>query len=320
MSLQVREIRFQELGLIRPLFGRVFKTDLPDTMLAWKYGDGRGRSYGAFTEEGELLAHCGVFYRQTLAEGVSCRIAQLGDLMALPGRHGGVSRSRSPFALLIQQVLADLPAADNPDALAFGFPSDRAMRLGEHLGLFSAIDRVWELQFSPLPLGTGADHCSELDLADSGVVRTADRLWQQMADDLGNDLIGVRDGCYLRRRYGSHPQHRYRCHLIRSRWLRRPLGLLVTRLDGEQCELLDLVAPRPAMQRLLVAARQQLASWGAAAMKLWLTERHAALLQQQADHAAPLEFRIMANPFSSGARPERFASRWWLTGGDTDYR
>lgn len=320
MSVQVREIGFQELGLIRPLFSRVFKADLPDSLLAWKYGDGRGRSYGAFTEEGELVAHCGLFYRQTLAEGVFCRIAQLGDLMALPGRHGGVSRGRSPFALLIQQVLADLPAADNPDALAFGFPSDRAMRLGEHLGLFAAIDQVWELQFSPLPLRSGADHCSELDPADRSATRIADRLWRQMAKDLGGDLIGVRDGSYLRHRYGSHPQYRYRLHLVCSRWLRRPVGLLVTRLDGEQCELLDLIAPRPAMERLLVAARQQLASWGGTTLKLWLTGRHAALLQHQADHAVPLEFRIMANPFSSGNRPQRFAGRWWLTSGDTDYR
>jgi len=320
MLYEAREIPGAELPVITPLFCRIFKTDISEEMLAWKYGDGRGRSYGIFTVEGELLAHCGIFYRQVHADATPCRIAQLGDLMALPGRYGGVSRSRSPFAQLIQKVLDDLPAADNPDALAFGFPSDRAMRLGEHLGLFSSIDRMWELQFSPLPTDGGGDRCLDLDFDSSDFIHNVDRLWRGMADDLGNDLLGVRDGCYLRQRYGSHPQHRYRCHLVRSRWLRRPLGILVTRLDGEQCELLDLVAPRSNMQRLLTAARQQLPAWGAVTMKLWLTEHHAALVQHQADHVAPLEFRIMANPFSSGNRPERFANRWWLTGGDTDYR
>lgn len=320
MQYQVREIPFAELPLIRPLFCRIFKTDISEEMLAWKYGDGRGRSYGIFTAAGELLAHCGIFYRQALAEGSPCRIAQLGDLMALPGRYGGVSRTRSPFALLIGKVLADLPDAANPDGLAFGFPSDRAMRLGEHLGLFSAIDRVWELQFSALPRDRGGDRCLELDFDGSNFIHSADSLWDSMAADLGNDLIGVRDGCYLRHRYGSHPRHRYQCHLVRSGWLRRPLGILVTRLDGEQCELLDLVAPRSNMKRLLVAARRQLPAWGVTTIKLWLTERHAAQIQRHADHVAPLEFRIMANPFSSGNRPQRFANRWWLTGGDTDYR
>ena len=71
--------------------------------------------------------------------------------MALPGRYGGLSRKSSPFAALIQQVLADLPGDGNPGGLAFGFPSDRAMRLGEHLGLFSSIDRIRQLAFVPLP-------------------------------------------------------------------------------------------------------------------------------------------------------------------------
>ena len=100
---QVKIIPLSEIGLIRPLFQQVFGADISDVMLEWKYGGGRGRSYGFFSSTGRLLAHCGVFYRLVQAEGQRRRIAQLGDLMAAPGKVGGLSRSSSPFALLVKQ-------------------------------------------------------------------------------------------------------------------------------------------------------------------------------------------------------------------------
>lgn len=319
VSVWIREIAFQELALIKPLFRQVFGSDISEEMLAWKYGDGQGRSYGAFAPDGALLAHCGLFYRQVLADGQPCRIAQLGDLMALPGRYGGLSRAGSPFALLIRKVLSDLPGVANPDGLAFGFPSDRAMRLGEHLGLFSSIDQIWELSFGPLPCSWCADSCQLLNPADNNFAGIANRLWQQMAKSLGNDLVGVRDANYLEQRYFRHPLKRYDCYLVSSCWLRRPLGLLITHSDGDQCELLDIIAAPSGMKRVLQAARMRLQSWRVACIKLWMTEQHAEKLQGLAEAASRLEFRIMANPFSSAGNPQRFASRWWLTSGDTDY-
>ncbi|MFA6499006.1 MAG: hypothetical protein WCV64_06705 [Desulfurivibrionaceae bacterium] len=319
-AVAVREIPFQDIPQIRPLFRQVFGGDLSPEMLAWKYGEGRGRSYGAFAPDGTLVAHCGTFYRLVLADGQSRRIAQLGDLMALPGKLGGLSRFGSPFALLIRKVLADLPGEANPDGLAFGFPSDRAMRLGEHLGFFSSIDRMCELVLSPLASSWQADRCAPISPSDNTFMAVADRLWQQMGQGLGHDLIGVRDAAYLQQRYFRHPSSCYGCHLISSRWFGRPLGLLITRMDGEQCELLDIIAHPSRMGRLLQAARQQMEDWGAATMKLWLTEKYATLYRPLADSFSQLEIRIMASPFSSANHPERFVDRWWLTSGDTDYR
>lgn len=319
-AVEVREIPLQDLSLIRPLFRQIFGADISTEMLAWKYGEGRGRSYGAFAQDGTLLAHCGVFYRSALADGQSCRIAQLGDLMALPGRVGGLSRFSSPFSLLIRKVLDDLPGQSNPDGLAFGFPSDRAMRLGEHLGLFAAIDRMWELVFTPLPASWRADRVVPMAFSDKAFTDTANHLWQQMASTHGKDLVGVRDAAYLLQRYSRHPSHQYGCHLVSTRWWDRPLGLLFSRMDGEQCELLDILAHPSNMERVLQTARQRMAVWGAVTMKLWLTERYTKLYCPLADSHSQLEFRIMANPYSSAGHPERFAGRWWLTSGDTDYR
>lgn len=315
-----RVLHVEDRPAIRQLFQKVFRNDLSDAMLEWKYGDGRGTSYGVFSDEGRLLAHCGIFYRSVLADGQLRSIVQLGDLMALPGRHGGLARDGSPFALLIQKVLADLPGPANPDGLAFGFPSDRAMRLGEHLGLFTSIDTMWELSFVPLSSSWTTDRCTAIRPSDKLFAPVADRLWQQMAAGLGGSLIGIRDAAYLKQRYFSHPVNSYCCYLVSSRWLGRPLGMLITRMDGPECELLDIIAAPSNMTRLLQTARGQMAAWGVDVMKLWLTKRNVGLLSPQAEVVKPLEFRIMANPFSSNGHPERFAGRWWLTSGDTDYR
>lgn len=83
---------------------------------------------------------------------------------------------------------------------------------------------------------------------------------------------------------------------------------------------MDIIAPPSDLPELLEAVLRQMEEWGVTSLKLWLTERHSRLVQELADVSEPTEFRIMANPFSSDGQPERFADRWWLTGGDTDYR
>lgn len=318
MKNEVREIAPADLHLIRPLFRQVFKTDITDAMLDWKYGEGLGRAYGYFNDAGELLVHCGLSYRRVLADGQPRRIAHMGDLMAASGRHGGLGRA-SAFAHVIRRMLDDIPDEHNPDGLAFGFPSDRAMRLGEQMGLFASIDQMRQLTFGPLPRRWSADRLVMVTTPDSSFCKLADQLWQGMAEELGEGLVVIRDADYLAFRYFSHPSLRYACHLVKPWWGGQALGIVITRCEGRQCELVDLIAPPAAVGRLIKAVRQHLAGWGVDALTLWLTERHAAAVEGQAQSNDRLELRIMANPFSSGGQPERFANRWWLTSGDTDY-
>lgn len=305
---------------IRPLFQQVFKVDISPQMVRWKYAEGRGRSWGAWDTDGKLVVHCGVFYRQTLVGGSPRRIAQLGDLMASPQKPGGLTRSHSPFARLVRQLLAELPDATNPDALAFGFPSERAMRLGERLGVFTQIDQVYALTFAPLPGAWNGDRVDVLPRLGATATHLVDRLWSEMASDLQDGLVGVRDAAYLNWRYFSHPAHGYTCLLVRSPWLRRPIGVLVVRGDGPERELMDLVAPLAAIPRLLQATRRWLGQTGGQTLQLWLASTYAKRFAPLAQSCKPLEFRIMANPLGPAWVLEKFHQRWWLTSGDTDYR
>lgn len=309
---------------LREGFRQVFGGDISAALLHWKYGDGRGRCWGAFADDGALLAHCGVTYREVLADGQRRRIAQLGDLLATPARQDGLSRRHSAFFLLIDAVLDSLSDALNPDALCFGFPSERAMRLGERLGVFASIDRIHELTLSPLMPAhlpwwrlkvLSPDHALSAEFGGQ-----VDRLWQRMARVLGRNIVGVRDAAYLRHRYVCHPEHAYTLALVRPFW-GAPTACVVLRKQGADLELMDVVGAPHDLPMAIQVVRRHLDPLGANALKLWLTQSQLGRLPKDVrGHAVPLQFRIMANPRSSAGQALRFADRWWLTSGDTDYR
>ncbi|RYF84113.1 MAG: GNAT family N-acetyltransferase [Comamonadaceae bacterium] len=324
-GLQIRLIETAaDVARLRAGFREVFGGDISPAMLHWKYGEGRGRMWGAFADSGDLLAHCGVMYREVLAEGKSWRIAQLGDLLATPARLDGLSRKQSAFFQLIDTVLASVRDDRNPDALCFGFPSDRAMRLGERLGLFASIDQVHELTLQALPARRlnwwHMQRLTHEEAAAPSFLQHAQRLWTRMAQDLGRDLVGVRDAAYLRHRYLDHPEHAYVLCCVRPRW-GAPVAWAALRKQGGNYELMDVVAAREHRLTAVQVLRRHLSELQGAALTLWLTQGQLKdIPSSMGFESVALQFRIMANPRSSGGDAQRFAGRWWLTSGDTDYR
>ena len=318
--LQVRQTPSGTEHSIQPLFREVFGHELSPAMLHWKYAQGRGVSWGGWDSTGRLIVHCGLFSRTVLAGGQQRRIVQLGDLMAATGGRGGLARRHSPFYQLVMPIIGGLSTRENPDALAFGFPSDRAMRLGEHLGLFRTIDQMYELVFLPLPPRCCGYESILAEKIDDTTERVLGRLWQQMAAGFSSGLIGVRDPAYLRHRYAHHPEYTYRCYLVCSFWLRRTIGAFIIKGEGASLEMMDIIAPLNQIASVIRAAREWLTASGSHQLTLWLASSHTALLADQAESITPLEFRIMANPLTPADVLTRFDRRWWLTSGDTDYR
>jgi hypothetical protein len=314
--ISVRRLDEADLAVLQPLFSTVFKSSISLDLLRWKYADGHGESWTAW--EGDQLAlHCGVCFRDVLAAGQSVRAAQLVDLMASP-KTTGLSRAHSPFVELMHALLKSLPGPENPDGIAFGFPSDRAMRLGEHLGVYRAVGRIASLSFAPRK--DSRVRYRVITRLDERLRSSINTLWERMAADFHAAVIGVRDAAAIERRYLAYPEKRYVLLLVENGWLRRPLGLAMIRPDVSRPELLDIVGPREAMPTVLAAARAWLSATGGTELTWLLAEPFATALAGCAENCHPTEFRIMANPFSPLATNAGLENRWWLTGGDTDYR
>jgi len=333
-ALRVARLTPAEQGLMQPLFAATFGHPMSEALMRYKYAPGQGYSVGVWDAEGRLVAHCGVFKRRMLMGGVPRTAVQLGDLMGSPQGRQHLSRRGSPFFMLIDHVLSHLPQPDNPEALAFGFPSDRSMRLGEALGVFVQCDSLVQVEYPAAAAGgLFADRALEVTAWSDAVARHMDAAWAAMAEGFREDLIGVRDAQYMAWRYFKHPGQGYRLYRIVSPWLKRTVGFVVLKPNGSIWELMDVVGSVDNLPRLITAARRLIGRGqtsdgglspnrpnGGLSLMVWLTGRWAERLGEGALSRTLLEFRIMANPRTPQAVLARFNQRWWLTSGDTDYR
>lgn len=316
---EFRRLADAELGQIGPLFERVFQVPFNRALIEWKYAGSRGESWTGWLDSSGPAIHCGLSFRNVRWQGADHRAAQLTDLMALP-KAGGLSRRQSPFVQLTRRILAGLAGPGNPQGLAFGFPSDRAMRLGEHCGVYRAVDRLFELEFQP-KRSRFAPRYRQLPALDAADAAMADRLWQSMRHGLEEHAVGIRDPEYLDRRYLQHPAKRYTLLAVHGRWLRRPAGLAVLSPGQGGChELLDIVGAWQDLPDVLTALGDWLAAGGGTQIRWSLTGSFAQRLASLANACRETEFRIMANPEMPEASLRLLENHWWLTGGDTDYR
>lgn len=317
----IRRLDDGDLAQVQPLFHQVFHHAISIELLDWKYAQGRGESwvFCSSADGGQVIVHCGLIFRDVLLAGQPVRAAQLVDLMA-SAKDAGLARGQSPFRLLMQAILDSLPRPDNPAGVAFGFPSARAMRLGEHLGVYRAVDQWFELKFKARRPGRFQPKAFELVAFGAEQAAIVDRLWQRMANDLRDYCVAIRDAQFIQRRYFLHPERRYVMLQINGGWFGKPVGLAVVRSGGEVWELMDVIGAREDIPDILQAIQAWLPETPEVRLSFSLTEHFAEILKPLADTCDKTEFRIMANPQTPEPVLAQLKSRWWLTAGDTDYR
>ena len=316
-----RRLQDYELARIQPLFQQVFKHPISPELLAWKYANGRGESWIVEETRGhpDPGLHCGVFFRHVLLGGETIKAMQLVDLMAAP-KASGLSRKDSPCGILFRTLLTQHALPENPHRVAFGFPSDRAMRLLENLGVGQADDQLMELELTPARrLLSLLTYRVERDLS-AGDEESIARLWSQMSHDLRDFAVGVRDPAYIRYRYINRPEGSYTLVFVESRWFRKPVGLAVVGMHSSPPELLDIVCPLDHSEEVLMTLRCWMADNRIEQMRFSLTSTFAKRFSGVATRIHKTQFRIMGSPFAHAESQARLAGKWWLTGGDTDYR
>jgi len=322
----------EQWPLLESLFQRVFGHPLERALTLWKYGPGRGIAV-ALVEPGDAapgcagsaeraVAHCGLIWRDIQRFGSPARAAQLTDLMVDPEARGTLTRQGSAFSRVIAATyreLESIAAREGARPFAFGFPSDRAMQLGERLGVFCEVDRIVQASWSAAARDGMPDRLSIASApASAGAI---DSLWRAMSLELSASIVGERGAGSFLARYLQHPTRHYEVYLVRSRWLRRPLAVFVLRrhADGE-VELCDWVSARAHTAAMVAAARSAAAACGGQRLFAWITRSHQGWLDGTAAAFEPLEFRIMCRADIAREEIERARGRWWLTSGDTDYR
>lgn len=305
-------------GEIQALFRRVFGHEMSDALWQWKYADGRGRSVVAW-REGEMVVHYGAIGRRVCFFGEPRNVVQIGDVMVDPSERGVLTKNGG--FRQAANTFFDFNVGYGADYLAsFGFPNERAMRLGCTLGLYGEIDRMLQLEWPALRRGRDLWSVSRHIGNDANAAAVADALWDRMRADLKEAIVGVRDWNYIKYRYLDHPSNAYDVVLVSTRWGWHPLGLVVLKQEGERCELMDVVGALGDFPRLIHQARRLAGRFGAQRLYGWVAASFVSHFIDAGVQPQDIEVSVASNISRFGPTIEQMEKRWWLVSGDTDFR
>lgn len=310
---QLRLASEQDVPQIRALFKQVFGLEMSEAMWAWKYADGRGNAVLAY-QDGQLVAHYGGVYREIVVDQSPDWALQGVDVMVHPD-HRAVMTKRGAFFLVAATWLEVFVP------LLFGFPSRRAMQLGQRLGIYAEANRISELRWKPsthFPKLTSS-LCS-VDLDNSQHAANCDRLWDAMLQDHPNEVIGVRNTRWLKHRYVNHPMWRYEIVAVTQRLSRRWLGVVVFRQGEGRIELLDLIGEARYFAVLIGQLRRICALRGCSEIYGWATDAGSKCLAVDGATTHDTDISVPTECWTGSERSPSLIGRWWLSVGDTDFR
>jgi hypothetical protein len=310
---EIRHVRSRDFDGIATLFHEVFGHSLSRALWDWKYAQGRGNAVVA-VRHGTVIAHYGGMYRDVMLCGQPDWTFQICDVMVHPKERGVMTR-QGPF------LLTAATSAEIYGPLGFGFPNARAMQVAEKMGLYSEVGQMASVRWEPSrPRFRWQTRVRAVEHASATGRAQVNALWSEMAHDLRDGVVGVRDWDYVEHRYFSHPHNRYEVLVVTARLTGKALGAMVLRRDGEACELLDVITPLANLPLVIDQARRLTGLWGLTHVYCWITKNHVQRFVDCGGVQGELNVTIPTSCWTDDPRANVFKDKWWLMSGDTDFR
>jgi len=296
------------------LFESAFGDVMPDKLWTWKYD--HQDKYGVFAHiDGKIIAYYGGLPRKFWLNGKTVPAVQICDVMVAPKMRGILTR-KGPFMHTADTFLTAQTGRNKTYRFAFGFPSERAARMGEKSAWYARTDSFLEVAW---PVTTSLPFWLKTTPATEDQHIKVDKLWQAMQTSLPNHLLPVKDAAFFKWRYKNHPNKEYQSHVVSWRGINKVIGIVTLRDHGPHLgmEIMDLLAPATELKTLLTAAqdicmrteRTRLFSWVTPAILSFLPKPN-----QQSEvsgvYITPDYKKII----------DQQQINCWLMSGDTDFR
>lgn len=313
----------------RAVFSAAFGGTIPPALWSWKYAPSDSRSMVA-VRDGRVVAHYGGQARRLLLPGGGDEVEtamHVSDIMVHPSQRAAFHRG-GVFAQITAAFTAAVTRPGGPHAFMFGFPSPRAHRLGEMLGLYARIDSVDQLVWPPLqaaasgPRGGWGHRLRGTRVVPIGldeVAAHADRLWDRQRRGLPADpVVVVRDSAFVTHRFVGHPTIRYHGLGLIGRWRRHPCAVAIFAEVDDLIEIIDFLGDPDRLAPLVTALQRMAGQRGLSAVICRATPALIRRLPPPERQEPLLPVTIAgADPVAIAAR---LSGRCWMTAGDTDYR
>lgn len=314
---QCRWATEEDRDALLSLFMSAFGQTMPAGLWTWKYA-GLCRQGVLAHINGKVIAYYGGIPRSLWLHEKKLPAVQICDVMVAPEMRGILTR-RGAFACTAETFLRAQTGANKPYRLAFGFPSGRAARLGEKLGLYARGDTLLEAAWTTNP-SMRLPFWLKVQPLRSCEGTNLDNLWQDMKLSLEHTVLPEKDAEFFRWRYLEHPVYSYHVYILSWRWLNKPLGVLVLRDHGPDhgMELMDLLGPLKILGILLKSAQYLAGHMGHQRLFGWMTPIILSLLPSP---SAQTEITgVYIDPPALKEMAEHLQERCWFMGGDTDFR
>jgi len=302
------------------LFELSFNQKMSQELWKWKYETEQSREICVWEEEA-LIAHYGGMPRDILFFGQAKTAVQIGDVMVNPKQRGVLTRN-GPFCRMTSSFMECFTGYGKPFIISFGFPSERHIKLAEHLGLYAEVGRMVAFFWvTKAPRPRLMSHLKVIDHINVHHYQIhIDRLWMKMAKDLTDAIVGVRDSEYLITRYLKHPEQKYQLILIKQRWTAQAIGVMVLQYKDDQCDIIDVIAPLSAFPLIVLHARRLATINHCQRVYCQITQAFSRYIAISGFQQDPCTIPVASDIWSDGPSPEVLSNRWWLMTGDMDFR
>jgi LmbE family N-acetylglucosaminyl deacetylase/glycosyltransferase involved in cell wall biosynthesis len=298
------------------LFQEVFKKPMSGEFWNWKYHGSAWRGVCA-EKNGKIIGHYNGMVRDILYFGRRTKAIQPCDVMVSKEARGGFRRG-SPFYAMVM-VWAGINVGENRAfLLSYGFPNRRAFLLGKKMGIYQEVDTISLLHWSAASISKKTHRLVERYKIKSKITSGAvNHLWLTMAKDFRDDLIGVRDVAYLKRRYLKHPHINYQLYSVQERG--ELVAIFVLKRAKNRTMLMDMIAPKEVFTIVIEEALRIIASYDQERLECWMTTSHQLLFDCWECGIEATDISIPASAITQGVDPEHLKNRWFLMYGDSDF-
>jgi hypothetical protein len=300
-------------GELLALFAQVFGHEMPLPQWRWKYAEAPVRGL-LLRREGMAVGFWGGMPRRMASPAGAVSAVQNGDVMVLAGesRVGRQGAMRQLCTAFLQEFVGPSRTYE----FAFGFPNERAFRLGSNVGLYEPAGTLAELTWTPLAEAAPWRVRERVLTQDN--LSAIELLWVAMQRDWPRHYIPTRDAARWQARFISHPVNRYEVVLLESRWTGRAVCALVLREEAGRVVWLDYVGPASAASLAVGAARRFSAQRGNKPLCAFFSDGIAPLFAADAAACNMAAIHVPVNTRPQGeVRP--YVGHLWLMGGDTDF-
>jgi len=317
-QFRIRTIVDADESEVLRLFFEVFAHKANSLWYDWKYRQGNGQAVGLWDHNDRLVAHYAGMPRAMLWHGVPMNSVQIGDVMVDPHVRGLMTR-KGPFFQVSTRFFYSQVGKGKSYRLAFGFPNQRALKLGSVLNLYHNAGNIhlllWHAKIAPIPIGW---HWVYFPPNSISLSQQVTDVWAAMSLDMRDCVLGVRDANYLRWRYIDRPDRQYRLFAL-QRW---PWGgtaaIIVMHFEKDKVQLLDIIGTRKVFKVAIQAAVNEAARAGATALTAWASSAVVTMLGSGAEVTESGASLAVARA-STLTEDEVAKAQWWMMGGDTDF-